>query len=191
MNTSNKLNSYLPAPTKQKFAAIFRIVSRFSFWIQLALGGFSGIVLLLAIFSRNSTTTQIDNPAIGLGIFLGIVGILLLAVRIYLAFRYRRLARRLQSPDIEIHPKREDIVRVLQIGLIISAVGLLLAFLASETTAIALLARSLAIPQGVAVYRPENVIRSLDIFVVLANVNLIGAHLVGGATSLGLIEWLD
>ncbi|WP_009629913.1 DUF3611 family protein [Synechocystis sp. PCC 7509] len=190
MNTSNKLNSYLPAPTKQKFAAIFRVVSRFSFWMQLALGGFSGIVLLLAIFSRNSAT-QATNPAIGLGIFLGIVGILLLAVRIYLAFRYRRLARRLQTPDVETHPKREDIVRVLQIGLIISAVGLLLAFLASETTVIALLARSLAIPQGVAVYRPENVIRSLDIFVVLANVNLIGAHLVGGTTSLGLLEWLD
>lgn len=190
MNSLNKLNSYLPAPTKKKFAAIFRVVSRFSFWIQLGLGGFSGIVLLLAIFSRNSTTPT-SNPAIGFGIFLGAVGIVLLAVRIYFAFRYRRLARRLQSPDIEIHPKREDVIRVLQIGLILSGVGLLLAFLASEVTTIALLARSLAIPQGVAVYRPENVIRSLDIFVVLANVNLIGANLVGGATSLGLIEWLD
>ena len=53
------------------------------------------------------------------------------------------------------------------------------------------LKQTLALPQGVAVYRPENVIRSLDLFVVLANVNLIGAHLVGSATSLGLLNWLD
>ena len=83
MTPSNKLDSYLPVPTKQKFAATFRTVSRFSFWTQLALGGFSGIVLLLAIFSRNSTTTQTDNPAIGLGIFLGIAGIMLIALLIW------------------------------------------------------------------------------------------------------------
>jgi Protein of unknown function (DUF3611) len=61
----------------------------------------------------------------------------------------------------------------------------------SEVTVIAVLAKSLALPQGVAVYRPENVIRSLDLFVVLANVNLIGAHLVGSLTSLGLLNWLE
>lgn len=190
MDSSKNLNSFLPAPTKQNFAATFRTVSRVSFWLQLALGGFSAIVLLLAIFSRNATT-QADNPAIGFGIFLGIVGIVLLCLRVYWAFRYRRLANRLQSPNVELHPKREDVIRILQFGLIVSAVGLLLAFLASELSAIAVLSRSLALPQGVAVYRPENVIRPLDIFVVLANVNLIGAHFVGSATSLGLLEWLD
>ena len=70
-------------------------------------------------------------------------------------------------------------------------IGLLLAFLASEVTVIAVLSKALALPQGVAVYRPENVIRSLDLLVVLANVNLIGSHLIGGATSLGLLNWLD
>lgn len=186
----NNLNSYLPLPTKQKFAATFRVVSRISFWVQLALGAFSGIVLLLAMFSRN-TTTQTDNPAIGFGIFLAIVGILLLCFRVYWAFHYRRLAKRLQVPNSGTQPKKEDIVQVLYIGLILSLVGILLAFLASEVTVVALLSKALALPQGVAVYRPENVIRSLDIFVALANVNLIGAHLVGGATSLGLLNWLE
>lgn len=82
---------------------------------------------------------------------------------------------------------QEHIVRVLQIDFIVNVVGVLLAFLGSEITAIALLARSLAISHGVVVYRLENVIRSLDIFVVLANVNLIGSHLVGGATSLDVL----
>jgi len=97
----------------------------------------------------------------------------------------------LQSPNRELHPRKEDVIQVLQIGLIVSLIGLSLAFLGSEVTVIAVLSKSLALPQGVAVYRPENVIRSLDLFVILANVNLIGAHFVGGATPLGLLNWLD
>ncbi len=187
---SNKLNLYLPSPTKQQFAATFRIVSRISFWVQVALGAISAIPLLLAMFSRN-VTPQTNNPVIGFGIFLGISGILLLCFRVYWAFRYRLLAKRLQTPNPEIHPKKEDIINVLQIGLIVSLVGVLLSFLASEVAVAALLAKALALPQGVAVYKPENVIRPLDIFVVLANVNMIGTHFVGAVTSFGLLNWLE
>ncbi|MFH7029552.1 MAG: DUF3611 family protein [Heteroscytonema crispum UTEX LB 1556] len=187
---SNQLGSYLPVPTKQRFAATFRTVSRFTFWIQLALGAISVIALLLAMFSRN-IGVQTGNAGAGLGIFLAIVGILILCFRVYWSFRYRQLAKRLQLSDRELHPKREDIIQVLKIGLIVSLVGIFLAFLASEASVIVLLSKALAGPQGIAVYNRENLIRSLDILVVLANVNLIGAHLVGGVTAFGLIEWLD
>jgi uncharacterized membrane protein YidH (DUF202 family) len=190
MNMSNQLGSYLPPPTKQRFAGTFRTVTRFSFWIQLVLGGISLIALLLAIFSRN-LSVKTDNAGIGLGIFLAIVGILLLCFRVYWAFRYRRLAKRLQSANRDVHPRKEEIIQVLQIGLIVSLVGVLLAFLASELSVVVVLAKALAEPQGIAVYNRQNVIRSLDIFVVLANINMIGAHFVGGVTSLGLLEWVD
>lgn len=187
---TNQLESYLQAPSKKEFAATFRVVSRFSFWIQLALGAFSAIALLFAMFSRN-LSAQTDNPGIGLGIFLAVVGVLLLCFRIYWAFRYRRLAKRLQTPLSELHPKKEDVIKVLRIGLIVSLVAIIIAFLASELSVIALLSKALAEPQGVAIYNRQNVIRSLDILVVLANVNLIGAHLVGGVTSLGLLNWVE
>lgn len=187
---TNQLESYLQAPSKKEFAATFRVVSRFSFWIQLALGAFSAIALLFAMFSRN-LSAQTDNPGIGLGIFLAVVGVLLLCFRIYWAFRYRRLAKRLQTPLSELHPRKEDVIKVLRIGLIVSLVAILIAFLASELSVIALLSKALAEPQGVAIYNRQNVIRSLDILVVLANVNLIGAHLVGGVTSLGLLNWVE
>lgn len=125
------------------------------------------------------------------GVFLGIIGILVLCFRLYWVNRYRRLDKLLQSPNRELHPKKGDVIQVLQIGLIASLIGLLLAFLASEMAVIAVVAKSLALSQGVAVYRPENVIRSLDLFVVLANVNLIGAHFFGSMTSLGLLNWLE
>jgi hypothetical protein len=188
---SNDLNSYLPAPTKQRFAATFRVVRRISFGVQLALGAVSGLALLLAIFSRNVTAQTTTNSVMGFGVFLGIIGILVLCFRLYLSFRYRRLDKLLQSPNRELHPRKEDVLQVLSTGLIVSLVGLLLAFLASEVTVVVVAAKALALPQGVAVYTSRNFIRPLDIFVVLANVNMIGAHFVGSGTALELFNWLD
>ncbi len=188
---SNDLNSYLPIPTKQRFAATFEVVRPISFWLQLALGSISSLALLLALFSRSSAVTTTTNSAMQVGVFLGIVGILVLCFRLYWANRYRRFDKLLKSPLRELHPRKHDVIQVLEIGLIASLIGLALAFLASEVTVITVLSKSLSVPQGVAITRPENIIRPLDLFVVLANVNLIGAHLVGGATSLGLLNWLD
>ena len=187
---SELLQTSLPTPTKQRFAVTFRVVSRFSFWIQLALASTSGIALTFAVFSR-SLSVATENAAIGLSIFLAVVGVLLAVFRIFWAFRGRVLSRRLQSPERELHPRKEEVIQVLKIGLIASFIGMLLAFIASEVSAISILSQALAVPQGVAVYQQGNVIRSLDILVILANVNLIGTHLVGSLTSLGLLEWID
>lgn len=188
---SNDLNFYLPAPTKQRFADAFRVVRRISFSVQLALGAVSGLALLLAIFSRNVTAQTTTNPVMGFGVFLGIIGILVLCFRLYWSFRYRRLDKLLQSPNRELHPRKEDVIQVLSTGLIVSLIGLLLAFLASEMTVAVVAAKALALPPGVAAYTSTNFIRPLDIFVVLANVNMIGAHFVGSVTALGLSNWLD
>ena len=188
---SNELNFYLPAPTKQRFAATFRVVRRISFGVQLVLGAISGLALLLAMLSRNVTAQTTTNPVMEFGVFLGIIGILLLCFRLYLSFRYRRLGKLLQLPNRELHPKKEDILKVLSTGLIVSLIGLLLAFLASEVTVAVVAAKALAVPPGVTAYTSINFIRPLDIFVVLANVNMIGAHFVGSVTALGLFNWLD
>ncbi|MBW4688816.1 MAG: DUF3611 family protein [Komarekiella atlantica HA4396-MV6] len=186
----NNLEFLSNPPTKQEFAVTFRLASRISFWVQLALGSVSGIALLLACFSRN-ITTQTNNAGIGFSILLAIVGILLLCFRVYWAWRYRRLAKLLQAPSYQNQPKKEHVIQNLRIGLIVSLLGLLIAFIASEGTVAVILGKALAQPQGVAVYQPENVIRSLDVFVMLANVNMIGAHFFGGVTSLSLLYWVE
>lgn len=188
---SNSLNSYLPAPTKQRFAEAFHLVRRISFSVQLGLGAVSGLALLLAIFSRNVTTQTTTNPLMEFGVFLGIIGILVLCFRLYLSLRYKRLDKLLQSPNRDLHPRKEDVIQSLSTGLIISLIGLLLAFLASEVTVAVVAAKALAVPPGVAAYTAINFIRPLDIFVLLANVNMIGAHFVGSVTALGLFNWLD
>lgn len=187
---SELIKDSLPKPTKQRFAAAFRIVSRFSFWIQLALASVSGIALIFAILSRN--VGEIPNSVgLSFSIFLAITGVILAGFSTIWAFRDRGLARRLQSTDRTTHPRKEEVIQALKIGLIVSFIGMLIAFVASEFSTVAVLSKSLAVPQGVAVYSRQNLIRSLDILVILANVNLIGTHLVGSITSLGLLEWIE
>ncbi|MFB2981819.1 DUF3611 family protein [Microseira sp. BLCC-F43] len=187
----NQSESLSPPLTQPEFVATFRFFSRFSFWIQLGLGAVSGIALLFAMFSRN-LSEQTNNAGIGFGIFLAIVGLLLLCFRIFWDFRYRLLGRRLQAANPQFQPSKEDITQTLRIGLISSLVGLLIAFVASEETVAVVLAKTLAQPQTIAAtYTPENAIRSLDVFVTLANVNMIGAHFFGAVTSLGLLNWVE
>ncbi|MEM7554737.1 MAG: DUF3611 family protein [Cyanobacteria bacterium P01_A01_bin.84] len=176
-------------PSKQRFATAFRFFGRISFWIQLFLGTAAGIILLLVILSNNFTKT--NNPYIGFSIFLAVCSIAAVGFRVYWAYRYTSLAKLLQSPNTDLHPQKSEIIDVLNIGLYISLAGLLGAFLATEGTAIAVLTKSLAQPEGVAVYNPRNIVRSLDLFLILADVNIMGAHILGVINSLGLVSWLD
>lgn len=74
--------------------------------------------------------------------------------------------------------------------MIVGLIGMLLSILGGGATLGVLLSKSVAQPQGVAIYDPTRIIRSLDIFVALANMNAIAAHFVGTVTSLSLLNWL-
>ncbi|MEG4855525.1 DUF3611 family protein [Microcoleus sp. B5-D4] len=190
MNQLNQPESLSQPLTQTEFVSTFRLFSRFSFWIQLFLGAVSGIVLVFAMLGRNMSE-QTNNAGIGFGIFLAIIGLLLLCFRIFWDFRYRLLGRLLHAENSQVYPSKEHITHTLRIGLVSSLVGVLIAFVASEETVAVVLAKTLSQPQAMAAYAPENVIRSLDIFVTMANVNLIGAHFFGAVTSLGLLNWVE
>ncbi|MEG4530203.1 DUF3611 family protein [Microcoleus sp. D2_18a_D3] len=190
MNQLNQPESLSQPLTQTEFVSTFRLFSRFSFWIQLFLGAVSGIVLVFAMLGRNMSE-QANNAGIGFGVFLAIIGLLLLCFRIFWDFRYRLLGRLLHAENSQVYPSKEHITHTLRIGLVSSLVGVLIAFVASEETVAVVLAKTLSQPQAMAAYAPENVIRSLDIFVTMANVNLIGAHFFGAVTSLGLLNWVE
>jgi len=188
MNQPESLSQPL---TNTEFVATFRLFSRVSFWIQLFLGAVSGIVLVFAMLGRNMSEQTNNNAGIGFGVFLAVLGLLLLCFRIFWDFRYRLLGRLLHAENSQVYPSKEHITHTLRIGLISSLVGVLIAFVASEETVAVVLAKTLSQPQTMTAYAPENVIRSLDIFVTMANVNLIGAHFFGAVTSLGLLNWVE
>ncbi len=189
----------------ERIAAILRIAGWLSFIIQVGLAAASGVLLLLAISGRTFnqaivappgvpgatvTTTQSTTPGLGVGIFWAVCGILVLLFGIYLAFRLLRFSKRLRNSDPAIHPQRDQVMEVLRLAVITGFVGMLFMILGTGTTIAVLLAKSVAQPQGVAIYDPNRIIRSLDVFVAAANTTGVTAHFVGAIASLVTFDWL-
>ena len=183
----NKLNSP-DLPSKQKFAGVFRLLGRISYWIHLILGATSAIILGLIIFSRRLGEPA-NNTAISISIVLTIASLIALGIRIFFAWRYSRMAKQLQSIE-PIQPERGEIIRVLRIGLAISLLGLVLAFLASETTVVTIIATAIAQPQTPTLYEPQQAIETADLFLDFVNVTVLGAHALGTINALGLLNWI-
>lgn len=188
---SDRSDSKLPPPSFQQFAVVFRLAGWISFWIQLVLGVVSTLILLAASFSRDVGPQAQRSPGTGAGIVLAVSGVVTLGLSVYLAFRYTRIARRLQSSNSNNRPRKADTIQVLRLGLIVNLVGMLLTILGAQAIAGTLIIRSLSIPQsglGAAIYNPQQLIRPLDIFVVQANTNTVAAHFAGLTVSLFLIN---
>lgn len=188
----------------KKIADVLRWTGWASFWVQLILLAVTSLMLILAISGRTFNRAiepvpggQVVNyyqgttPGIGIGIFWAGCGILALLFGLFIAFRQTRLAKRLFSSNETIHPQKSEVLQVLRWGVITGLVGMLLTIFGGGATIGLLLSKSIAQPQGVAIYDPTRIIRSLDIFVAAANMNGITAHFVGTLTSLGVINWLN
>lgn len=189
----------------EQVATILRIASWSSFLFQVGLGAISSVLLLLAISGRSFnqaiapppgvpnvgvTPTQATTPGLGIGIFWVICGVLVLLFSSYLAFRLIRFSKRLRNPNPDIHPKRAKVVQVLRLGVITGLIGMLLMILGMGATIGVLLSKSIAQPQGVAIYDPNRIIRSLDVFVAAAGTTGVTAHFIGMVVSLGIFNWL-
>ena len=181
-------DTHSPSPTKQKISNIFRLVGWIAFWVGLGLSVASGIALLFAISGRNFANEA--NPALGVGIFWAICGLLALLFGVFLSFRYTRIAKGLANPNSAVHPSKADTVQVLRLALITGLVGILLCLLGGGASLGVLLAKSVSQPPGVAITDPYKIIRALDVFVVLANFNGIAGHFVNLVAALGLLKWV-
>lgn len=176
------------SPAIQGIAANFRIVGWISLCIQALVVVISSVVLLFAISGRNFSNAT--TPGTGIGIFWAVCGTLTLCVGVYLDFRYTRVAKGLLAPNPELHPKKTDTVRLLRLGALVSLVGMLLTILGAGAILGLLVEKSVALPQGGAVYNydPKKLIQASDIFVEMANVIGISAHFIGTVASLWLLD---
>lgn len=189
----------------EQIGNILRLAGWIGFWVELGFAVAGGLTLLFAItgrsFNQTITTptsvpgaavnyTQSTTPGLGIGIFWAGCGILLLLFNVCLAFRQTRLARRLRNGDISTHPKKSEVMQIVRWGIIASLVGMLATIIGGGITLAVLLAKSIAVPQGVAIVDPNRIIRALDIFVALANMNGITGNFVGLVAGLGILNWL-
>lgn len=164
-------------------------ISWLGFWIQLIIAIASGIFLILSILSRN-VDNNTHSIATTTGIVLSICGILILGFNVFQSFRCTRFAKKLRNAGASWSANKDDVFRVIQVGLVVSLIGLVLTLIGAETSAGALLVRALSQPQGTMVYSADKIIRTLDILVVVTNISLAGAYVLNTIGSLWLLKRL-
>ncbi|MEO3705590.1 DUF3611 family protein [Trichormus azollae] len=182
-------NSETPSSNLRVIAQNFRLAGWISFWIQLVLGVISGIIVLLfAIFSQRSGSPN-NNPGTGLGVFLAICGLVVLGAGIYLAYRYTRIGKQLDSSNPTNRPRKLETLQVLRLGLWVNLAGILVTLLGAQAIVGTLVARSIS-PQAVTtqLFDPTRIISGLDMLVVQANTNTVSAHFSGLVASLFLLN---
>ena len=190
----------------EKIGNVLRLTGWIGISAQIGFGAIALLMVMFAIAGRNfSQATALPpgvtpgiganfnqgvTPGIRIGIFWAVCGILTLLVGIYFAFRQTRFAKRLRHADTMNHPAKLEVMNLLRLGAIVGFVGMLLTILGGGATLGVLLSKTIAQPQGIAIYDPTRVIRSIDIMVAMANMSGIAAHFVGAVASLSVFEWL-
>jgi hypothetical protein len=98
---------------------------------------------------------------------------------IYWNWRYTGVAKWLKVPHLAIYPKKSDVIRLLQQGLLVNAVGTILTLLSVAASIGTLLTKSLAQVEGLAIDNASQFVAPMDMLIVQANINTIIAHFVG------------
>ncbi|MCU0552439.1 MAG: DUF3611 family protein [Leptolyngbya sp. Prado105] len=189
----------------EQIGRILRLIGWAGILTQLGLAVAIAVMLLFAIAGRSFNQAVVAptvpgapvygageaaTPGLGIGIFWAGCGIVTLLFTAYLAFRELRFARRLRNPDPLIHPRKSEVMKVLRIGIIAGLIGMGLTILGTGASMGVLLAKSISIPQGVAIYAPTRIIRPVDVLVAMANTVGITAHFLGTIASIATMNWL-
>lgn len=177
-------------PVLQRIASTFRWTGWILFIAQLVLAIISIVILLTASVSRGAAAEP-NSQGTGFGIFFAIAGLVALGISIYWGWRYIGLAKKLQSTNPSVRPRKADTLKLLNIGLIVSLVGMFLTILGAEAIVGSILARSFSQPTGLTVYDASRFVRPLDLLIVQANTNAIFAHFVGISANLWLLNRIN
>ncbi|MBE9110657.1 DUF3611 family protein [Nodosilinea sp. LEGE 07298] len=160
-------------------------------WAGLILQSLLGVVPLLVVIARILVNPQWRDVRSSAGLWLALLGLAILLFSIYWCFRYIRMARRLEDPDLR--PAKSAVQRNLKLGLLsnlaLMSIGVLLALWRVTLLSI----KMLTIPQGTTVVSPGaaavpgGLITPSSMIAIQAMVSAIAAGLVGVVIALLLI----
>ncbi|MEB3278965.1 MAG: DUF3611 family protein [Lyngbya sp.] len=170
--------------TLKKKAFNLRLTGWSCFWLQVVGVLVSGISLLFVITGRQISAQT--NPAMGWGIFFAVCGILGAGASIILAFLYARVGQRLRKADTTQPPPKSNLIRLVNLGLMIGLGGMLVTLMGSGLTAAVLVAKTISQPPGTTLTDASEAVRALDVLIMVANLNGVAAHFIGTVTSIWL-----
>ncbi|MCG5056530.1 MAG: DUF3611 family protein [Limnoraphis sp. WC205] len=178
------MNTSSVSTTLKKKALNLRLTGWSCFWLQLVGVLVSGISLLFVITGRQVSAQT--NPAMGGGIFFAVCGILAAGASIVLSFWYTRVGQRLRKADSTKPPPKSDLIRLVNLGLMIGLGGMLVTLMGSGLTAAVLVAKTISQPPGTTLTDASEAVRALDVLILVANLNGVAAHFIGTVTSIWL-----
>jgi hypothetical protein len=187
--------AHLNPRRKQQAASTLRLAGNLGFWLQLVLGVIAAVLLLLSIAGLSTNPLQgknLNSAAVGFSIFCATGGVMTLVVSIIIFFRYKKIARLIQTPEVRDRPSKKYTLRMIKIGLIPNLIGMLLSIMGAEAYVGILLGKLSNITPGVIANTGNvNLPTANEILLVLANTHTILCHFVGIIISLWLLDRLN
>ena len=179
---TGELGYSLP-PAIRRIATNFRLTGWVSFWAQIVVGVISS--LMFAIYLIRPAQTNVDQVGVGFFILPALAAVFIGA---FWAFRYVRFGKKLSTSNPDLRPKPKDAARIVQIGLLISIVGMALSIMGAETAVALLFERTLSQPPVVtgAPNSTTLIITTGDLLPVFSVVNAMFTHFIGLCGSLWL-----
>jgi ABC-type Fe3+ transport system permease subunit len=158
------------------------------FWLQLVLGVVSSVTLALAIVNQ----TERSTPGIGFSLFCAVCGLICLVVGICITFRYGKMASQFSRPNT-LPPKKSATIKMIQIAIVTSIVGIIISVIGGETITGIVLSKTLAFDPAKVFNNQQNTefVNSLDVFIIQACFSIILAHCTGLVSSLWIYSRID
>lgn len=171
-----------------KAVATLRLWGWVGFWVQVVLSVISAVILLVFVGTRSLSappTVSVEaNPATLPGLGFAWLGLLMVGVSIFWHWRYTRWALKLKAED---RPTKQETLRQIKIGVVISLVGMLLTLIGAGAIVGTLTAKSLQQQPNITTVTTLPV-QPIDFFVIQANTNIILSHFCGLVTSLWILQ---
>jgi hypothetical protein len=106
--------------------------------------------------------------------------------------RYGKMAKKFAMPNTA-PPKKSTTIKLVQIGIITSMVGILISILGAETIAGLVLSKTLSLDPTKMFNNQTNTefVNSLDVFIIQACINIIAGHFAGLVSSFWIFSRIE
>ncbi len=192
MNRDSDITRFASLPSSVRNASsALKLAGNIGFWLQLILGVVAAIILLFssAVLSGGETNTQKAGSAFAL--FCATAGVLTLALSCFFFWRYKKIGRAIQDPNLAQRPKKQYTIKLVKFGLLANLTGTFISLIGAEAFAGLLYSKAARIPIGAAVFDTPRLIEPVEIMLLLGNVHTIFSHFAGIAIGLWLLDRLS
>jgi hypothetical protein len=191
MNRDSDISRFASLPSSVRNASsALRLGGNIGFWLQVILGVVAAIILLFSSAVLGGGESNAQKAGSAFALFCATAGILTLAVSCFFFWRYKKIGRAIQNPNLAQRPKKQYTIKLVKFGLLANLTGMFISLIGAEAFAGLLYSKAARIPIGAAVFDTPRLIEPVEIMLLLGNVHTIFSHFAGIVIGLWLLDRL-